>query len=292
VGREIKVAAEVAGRVARVFVQEGDHVEAGAVLLSLCNSVEKAALEVTDAQLKAARVELLRTVRGMRKEDVDAVVADTAAGRVRVENSQDSVERVRKLARTGAATPDELDRSEKQAELDRRLLDVAEARRKAALAGGRTEDNWIAQARFAEAEARREQANDVLERLTVRAPIASEILQVKYRVGEYYSPGGMDPLIILGNTSSLRVRMDVDERDIAKVALGSKSFVISNAFLGRRFPGKVVEIGKRMGRKNVRSDDPTERIDTKILEIVIELSDKSGLVSGQRVMSYVEASKL
>jgi HlyD family secretion protein len=39
-------------------------------------------------------------------------------------------------------------------------------------------------------------------------------------------------------------------------------------------PGKVVEVARRMGRKNVRTDDPTERIDTKILEVVLELDDK------------------
>jgi HlyD family secretion protein len=45
-----------------------------------------------------------------------------------------------------------------------------------------------------------------------------------------------------------------------------------------------------MGRKNVRTDDPVERIDTKILEVVLELDDAQTLVPGQRVMSYVQAS--
>ena len=51
--------------------------------------------------------------------------------------------------------------------------------------------------------------------------------------------------------------------------------------------GLVVEVGRRMGRKNVRSDDPTERIDTKILEVLVELDETAGLVPGQRVMSFV-----
>jgi HlyD family secretion protein len=43
-----------------------------------------------------------------------------------------------------------------------------------------------------------------------------------------------------------------------------------------------------MGRKNVRSDDPTERIDTKILEVVCELDAKDGLVPGLRVTNFVD----
>jgi HlyD family secretion protein len=44
-----------------------------------------------------------------------------------------------------------------------------------------------------------------------------------------------------------------------------------------------------MGRKNVRTDDPTERIDTKILEVVIDLDDTERLVPGLRVTSYIDA---
>ena len=42
-----------------------------------------------------------------------------------------------------------------------------------------------------------------------------------------------------------------------------------------------------MGRKNVRSDDPTERNDTKVLEVVLVLDAPEGLVIGQRVMAFV-----
>ena len=42
-----------------------------------------------------------------------------------------------------------------------------------------------------------------------------------------------------------------------------------------------------MGRKNVRTDDPTERMDTKILETVVQLDDAQGLVPGLRVTGYI-----
>jgi HlyD family secretion protein len=87
------------------------------------------------------------------------------------------------------------------------------------VAGSRREDVQLARAQLTAAEARRDQARAALDRLTVRAPIAGEVLQVKYRAGEYYQPGA-EPLLVLGDTRALRVRMDVDERDVARVALG------------------------------------------------------------------------
>jgi HlyD family secretion protein len=114
---------------------------------------------------------------------------------------------------------------------------------------------------------------------------------VKARVGEYYTPGASEAPVVLGDTRRLRVRMDVDERDIGRVRVGLPAYAVVDAYPGARFAGKVAEIGRRMGRKNVRTDDPTERLDTKILEVVIDLDDAGKLVPGLRVVSYIEAGK-
>jgi hypothetical protein len=45
-----------------------------------------------------------------------------------------------------------------------------------------------------------------------------------------------------------------------------------------------------MGRKNVRTDDPVERLDVKILEVVLQIDEPAGLVPGIRVTGYVEAT--
>ena len=285
--REVKVAGQVPGRIAQILVKEGDRVEAGAPLVELESSIERAALAAAEADLEAAKADMLRTSRGLRREDVDAVVADTEGARARATLSHDALERTEKLAKGGAATPDELDRARSQAEADQRALESQEAKKKAALAGSRWEDVAQARAKMLGAAARRDEAKAQLERLTIRAPLAGEILQLKFRAGEYYTPGG-DSLIVMGDTRVLRVRVDVDERDVARVAVGAKAFATSTAFPGRRFAGKVVEVGKRMGRKNVRTDDPVERIDTKILEVVIQLDDRQGLVPGLRVTGYIE----
>lgn len=289
---ETKVAAEVPGRIEQLMVGEGDFVRAGAELVRLASASETAALAAAEAELAAAKVDYMRVTRGQRHEDIDAAIADAEAAQSRSELSSGVLLRNEQLAKDGAVTADELDRLRRQAAADRSLFRLSDARRRAAVTGSRKEDILAARARFQAAAARRTQAQAVLNRLTVRAPIAGEILQIKYRVGEYYSPGNPDPLLTLGDTRQLRVRMDVDERDIGKIELGAAAFVVADAFPGEKFSGKILQVGRRMGRKNVRTDDPTERIDTKILEVIIDLGRPAQLIPGLRVVSYLTPSRV
>lgn len=110
---------------------------------------------------------------------------------------------------------------------------------------------------------------------------------MRVRPGELYSAQSSGALVVMGDTSKLRVRMDVDERDVARLKVGASAYVTADAFGERRFSGKVVEVGRRFGRKNVRTDDPIEKNDTKVLETVLELEGTPPLVPGQRVTSFV-----
>jgi HlyD family secretion protein len=283
---ETRVAAAVSGRIARVAVVEGQRVGAGEVLVELDATVERAALAAARADVDAAKARLARTVRGNRAEDIRAASADADTARARAELTRGVAERLERVAGGGGATLDEVERARRQAEADDATARAAEARRQAVLAGSRAEDVQLARAELAAAEARRDQTQAAADRLVVRAPLAAEVLQVKVRAGEYYQTGG-DPLAVLGDTSRMTVRMDVDERDVGRVVLGAPVVVRASAYPGVDFAGRVVEVGRRMGRKNVRADDPAERNDTKVLEVVVALDAPLGLVSGQRTTCYV-----
>ncbi len=293
--RETKVAGATAGRVAAIRVSEGETVEQGTVLVELESEPEKAALSAAEADVAVAQETLSRTARGLRTEDVEALAGEAGAARARARMSAEILARTEQLADGGSISPADLDRARRQAEVDASSFHAAEARRQAGQNGSRREDVLIARAQLRAAIAHREQARAALERLTVRAPLSGTVLQIKYRNGEYYNPASAnaataDPLVVMGETRAFRVRVDVDERDVAKVKLGAPCYVALSAYPGRRFGGKVVEIGRRMGRKNVRTDDPVERLDVKILEVLLLLDDPGGLVPGIRVTAFVESS--
>jgi HlyD family secretion protein len=288
--RETKLSSAIPGIVIEVLVKEGEVVSKDQVLIRLESGRERAAVAIADSDLMTAKAELKRSLKGLRKEDVEATLADTEAARVRAELSQTSFARLSKLSDSGGVSVDELDRARKQSQTDKATLDSAEARKRAALAGSRQEDIEIAHARVKLAEGNKEKALADFARTEVRAPLAGEILQIKTRDGEYASPGAGE-LLTMGDTTKLRARVDIDERNISKVALGNKGFVTLPAYPGKQFLATVVSVGKKMGRKNVRTDDPIERIDTKILETVLELDTKEGLFPGLRVLGYVQTGE-
>jgi HlyD family secretion protein len=289
---EVLVAGEVAGRIATVHVKEGDRVAAGQVLLSLEHTTEEAAVRVAQAEIEAARARLDKVKSGSRNEEVSEAVAQAREATSRAALAQGVFERTDKLYRTAAATEDELDRAKKEAEAARFAAKAAESRRAAIVKGSRAEDVVIAEADVTVAEARLAEAQARLAVREIKAPAAGEVLQVKVRAGEYLQPGGV--AVTLGDTSQLMVRVDVDERDYARVELGSPVEIRAKAFGDKVFAGKVVSLGRRMGRKNVRTDDPTERNDTKILEVLVELDPldsaggAAGLIVGQRVTAVLK----
>lgn len=285
---ETRLGAPMAGQLTSISIEEGDKVIAGQVVAEIDRRVEAAALAAAEADAAAARAELDRVIGGSRAEDIRAARAEADGARARATLAASVAQRTERAANAGALTGEELERAKREAEAADAALRVATAREQAIIAGSRREDIQLARARVLAADARRDQAKAAFERLQITSPINGEVLQVRYRVGEFYQPDG-GPIAIIGDTSRLRARVDIDERDIARVKLGQSVLVRASAY-AVDVRGKIVELGRRMGRKNVRTDDPTERNDTKILETVVELDESTPFVVGQRVTCYVLAS--
>ena len=99
-------------------------------------------------------------------------------------------------------------------------------------------------------------ARAALDKMTIRAPIDGTVLQVNARAGEWVSPGSPQPLLMLADISDLRVRAELDERDIGSIKVGQAVTVRASAFPGREFEGKVSFIAPLVepGRLDVRPD--------------------------------------
>lgn len=286
---ETRVAPREPGVIVSLPVREGVFVAAGDLLAELDSDLQRTAVAVAVADLAVAQADLDRARQGQRREEVDALRSELTQAEARAALSRGVLERLEPLLAVGAATTDEVDRSRRQAEADAAAVASIDARVRGALRG-RPDDIAAAEARVVAAQARVADAEAALERRMVRAPVAGEVLEVLHRVGEYVQPGGPEPLLVMGDTRILRARIDVDERDIARLQAGAGAVVTADAWVGREFAARVVELGHRMGRKNVRTDEPTERLDTRILEVVLEVSAGEDLVPGQRVMGYIEAA--
>ena len=135
----------------------------------------------------------------------------------------------------------------------------------------------------------------------MRSPIDGVVLKLYRRLGETVSNLPPTPIATVGDLSRLRVRADIDEADVAQIALGQTVWITVDAFRDKRFRGTVAQIGYQLGRKNFRNDHPEERVDTKILEVMIDLETGVQLPIGlpvdiktdelQRVIKLSDASE-
>src|ERR1700691_1140160 len=156
----------------------------------------------------------------------------------------------------------------------------------------REEDIAAAQAALELSRAQLAQAHAVYAKTLIRSPIDGVVLRKHHRDGESVSNSSTvpDPIVTIGDNSVLRVRVDVDETEVAKVRVGQPAYVTADAYRTQKFTGRVMRVGNELGHKNIRTDEPTERVDTKILETLIQLDPGTQLPDGLRVDAYIQTA--
>jgi HlyD family secretion protein len=287
VSEELEVAAEVSGRIARLHVEEGDRVEAGALIATLEHADHEARVATARAALAVAEAEELRLVNGARVEERRE--AQFAVDQADAALAQAEREHQRRVRAADVIPREELDRAASDVAIARARQAEARERARVVDAPARSDERARARAAVAQARARVLEAEAMLAKTTITAPIAGTVLRVARRAGESVSvesPNG-GHLVTIADLSVLRVRADVDERDVAHLATGQRAYVTADAYGDRRFTGRVIRISEMLGRKNIRSEEPTEKVDTKVLETLVELDPGQRLPIGLRVDTYI-----
>lgn len=126
-----------------------------------------------------------------------------------------------------------------------------------------------AEARLASARAEVGAARVEIDRLTVHAPVNSEILQVNVRPGEFASSGATaQPLILLGNMDRLHVRVDIDENDAWRFRKEAPAiaYIRGNAQFKTDLRFEYVE--RYVVPKRSLTGEGTERVDTRVMQVV------------------------
>jgi len=175
---------------------------------------------------------------------------------------------------------------------DRRAISDEElSRRRSAVETARAELEE-ARAAIVAAEAQEHAVAVDLDRSIVRAPIDAEVLQVKVRAGEF-APAGPTavPLLLLGRSKPLHVRVDVDEHEAWRVRAGSLAVghVRGNAELKTRLA--FVRFEPFVVPKHSLTGDNTERVDTRVLEVIYRVEgDAVPLFVGQQMDVFIDAA--
>jgi multidrug resistance efflux pump len=280
----IEVGAGLDGVIAELRVAEGARVAAGDVLAVIDRRELVAELGAARAAAEAARQARTRILRGSRVEDRERADAEVAAAEAVLAEAQAQQRRSTLLFAEGVISASQRDEV-------RRTLDVSEARLAAARktaelvkAPPLPEESARADAEVRTAEERVRALDQTLEKTFVRAPIAGTVLRTLLEPGESFSTLVPRPILSMADTSRLRVRAEVDERDVPRVFAGQRVMVRAEAWDDAGVPGVVTSLGAQMGRKTAKSADPAEKSDRDVLEVLIDLDRQDPrLVFGLRV---------
>jgi HlyD family secretion protein len=284
----VEIGAEVSGRIVEMLVDEGADVAAGQVLARLDALDYRARVRSGEARVAVARAEFDRLVNGARPEDRREAEAQRAHAQAAADQADNEVSRRQGLLRDGVISQEEFERAVRDARLARARLNEAAERSQSVSASARQDDLARARASVALAEAQRDEAQAMLAKTEIRAPHDGRIIRRHRRAGELVSPERGQALVFeLADLSHLRVRADVDETDVARIAVGQRVYVTADAFAGQRFAGSVTRVGESLGKKNIRTDEPTEKRDTKVLETLIDLDPGAKLPLGLRVDVFI-----
>ena len=283
IGEERVLIPETGGRLARVLIDEGDTVKAGELLAEIDNAAQLARVMQARAELARAEATLARLVAGPRSEERAEAAAALEEARVAAAQALAEAKRrddlfaqqligleARDQARTAAAAAAARER-------------VAAARAQLLAAGTRSEDLAAGRAAVDAARGLLAEAEAALEKTRIRSPIDGVVLKRDLREGETVVALSPIPLARIGDLTRLHVRVDIDEIDIARVSLGQRARITSDAFPGVEVGGEVIGISQRMGRRNAVSDSPTERVDANVLEVDVRLDEGASLPVGLRV---------
>ncbi len=287
VGEEREVASEVIGRIEKMLVEENQQVKANQVIAIIARAELEAHAASARATLALRKAELARLMNGARAEErreLAAVVEQLEAER---DYLRADLERQTPLAQAGVAAKSRLEQARSQ-------FDAAEARLKAsrerlAVAQGapRPDDIQAADARVAAAQADVDLAAAQLEKTTLRSPIDGTVLRLERKAGEVVGNQPPTLVAVIGDLSRLRVRAEVDELDVGRIATGQQVQVSASAYPGKRFAGKVVQVNRRMGKKQIFTGRAAERLDNRALQVLVELEPGVDLPVGLMMDVYV-----
>ena len=291
-GGDVRLSALSAGRIEDVLVRLNDKVVAGELLVRL---------DDVDAIARALGADAEAGVR-KRERDGETNVPRLGQERRAAEDKLNNTERTIALARgsldrlllarranSSTVTADQiaaartaLDVAVKQLELDR------EAHRQSQLAPGVPLPTRL-EAGLTASRAELSVAEAALERTRIRAPFDGTILQIHAIAGEAVAATSEAPLVVIGNISSLRVRAEVEERDVTKVRIGQPVVLKSDAFGDTEFQGRVASMSQSLRPPKLAQRGPRRPTDLDSLEVMIDVDAGSSLLPGMRVDVFFKA---
>ena len=258
---QVTVLSKVPGRVERILVSEGQAVKKGQLLVRMEDDVARLQADQAAAALAASQAQLEKARRGVRPEELANARATLANSEKDLADAETAAQRAERLYAGGVIT--EAAREEAQAKLRAARTGVDNARRSVRMMeqGAASEEQRMAEAQLASAQAQYELAQLNLQNTRVTAPIDGQVAKIPIDEGNL--AGLATPLAVIVNETAMVVKAALPERHYEAFLAGGEGIraqVTFAALPGRgALPGRLVAVSPTI--------DPASRTFTAEVEV-------------------------
>jgi len=302
-GENINIYPEVSGRVTRILVHEGDRVKAGAPLLQIDDSVQRATVAQEQQQAKAA-LAMLEELQSMpRKETLDVAKAQVVLAEANHKTAADSYAKQKRSFDVDphSVSRDALDNAQNAVVAAAAGVQVARRQYELTRAGAWVYDINNQQMQYnALSEAARASAA-LLDKYTVTATVDGPVLAINTAVGAYVSTQGVydsytqaySPAVVMGTPQEyLAVRCYIDEILVDRLP-NPAHMRAQMSVRGTRLtvPLEFVRMQPYVTPKIELADQRQERVDLRVLPVIFRFRVPAGahIYPGELVDVYVGA---
>jgi HlyD family secretion protein len=219
-GEYVRVAAPLAGSLARLSVQRGDQIALGAPLFALESEEERAARAQAEARVRQSEATLADLEKAKRPPEIAAAQAQLAQAQATLKQAEADLVRTRMLVADKFLSPQKLD--EAVATRDAATARVAELRAQVSVANmpARVDAIEAARADVKAAGNALAQAQWRLDQKTQNAPVAALVADTLYRQGEWVAAGA--PVVSLLPPENVKLRFFVPETTLSSIRRGQR----------------------------------------------------------------------
>jgi len=281
----VNVSSNMMGRIVRLPVKEGDHVQDGSLLVQLESIQSEADVHAAEASLDAAQTEVEGMSASIRSSEaaIASAKAEIARSEADLVRAKQNWDRAEKLTKEGVMAKEAYDRAKADYDITAPQLNAAKSRldqAEAQLAQTLKQRDGTA-IRIAQQRATLTRARDQFSKTTIRSTLDGIITYLPVNEGEIAIVGVQNQpgtvLMTIADMSVITAEVKVDETDIVNVKLGQEAKIKVDALGDRQLMGHVSEVGNsaltRTGGTATTAQTGTTSQEAKDFKVVVTLDN-------------------
>ena len=232
--QRVSVAAEMTGRVHSIPVKEGQQVQRGQLLIQLEDSSERASLAQASTAVALAEAK----VRQQREVGLPTAQETLRQTQADVEQTRQQLTRIRQLNSQNYISTTELETAQRNLTIATSKLAAAQLQVQSNQASG--SDAQLAVTGLDQARAALQLAKVKLAQTVILAPADGTLISRSIEPGEMVTSG--KALMVLAAQGETLIEVQIDEKNLAKLAFGQAALCSADAFPQQRFNAEVAYI--------------------------------------------------